>query len=118
MPHNDKTTIAGQLIAPPHPASGPTLLPGPVASLVSLFSRSTTVSIRLGSLIGETALDAARIGTLTGLELGRAAVEGILTRAGRDVNSRCGVDRREEYVEGWTEKGVSGLSEGFVFGFY
>lgn len=109
MSHNDKTTAVSQLIAPSHSASGPTLLPGPVASFVSLFSKSTTVSIRLGSLIGETALDAARIGTLTGLELGRAAAERILARAGRDVSSRRGAGGGGDYVEGWTEKGVSGF---------
>jgi hypothetical protein len=72
-----------------------------------LFSKSTTVSIRLGSLIGETALDAARVGTLTGLELGRVAVEGILTRAGRDVSYRRREGGGEEYIESWAEKGVS-----------
>lgn len=108
MSQDNETTTVGQLIGPsPYPAPGPTLLPGPLASLVSLFSRSTTVSIRLGSLIGGTALDAARIGTLTGLELGRAAVEGILARAGRDVNSRRAAGGGEEDVEGWTKTGVS-----------
>lgn len=109
MSQDNETTTVGQLIAP-YPAPGPTLLPGPVASLVSLLSKSTTVSIRLGSLIGGTALDAARIGTLTGLELGRAAVEGILVRAGRDVNSRRAAGGGEEDgdVERWTKRGVSG----------
>lgn len=118
MSQDNETTTVGQLIGPsPYPASGPTLLPGPIASLVSLFSRSTTVSIRLGSLIGGTALDAARIGTLTGLELGRATVEGILARAGRDVNSRRAVGS-EEGMEGWTKKGVSGQASSFCFGLF
>lgn len=111
--YEDESTavsLSPTFIAPPHPASGPTLLPGPVASLVSLVSKSTAVSIRVGSLIGGTVLDGARIGTLTGLELGRAAVEGILNRAGRDVQVRRGAAEREEYVEGWTDKGVSSSS--------
>lgn len=119
MSQDNKTTTVGQLIAP-YPAPGPTLLPGPVASLVSLLSKSTTVSIRLGSLIGGTALDAARVGTLTGLELGRAAVEGILARAGRDVNSRRAAGGGEEDgdVEGWTKRGVSGQARSLVLSLF
>lgn len=118
MSQDNETTTVGQLIAP-YPASGPTLLPGPVASLVSLLSKSTTVSIRLGSLIGGTALDVARTGTLTGLELGRAAVEGILTRAGRDVNSRRAAGGGEDGdVEGWTKRGVSGQARSLVLGLF
>lgn len=118
MSQDDETTTVGQLIAPlPYPAPGPTLLPGPIASLVSLVSKSTTVSIRLGSLIGGTALDAARIGTLTGLELGRAAVEGILVRAGRDVNSRRAAGGEED-IEGWTRSGVSGQARSLVLGLF
>lgn len=79
-----------------HSSSGPTLLPAPVASLVSLISRSTTASIRLGSIIGGTFLDSARLGTLTGLEIGRATAEGILARAGRDVRD-----------DGWADRSVS-----------
>lgn len=122
MSQDDETTTVGQLIAPlplPYPAPGPTLLPGPIASLVSLVSKSTTVSIRLGSLIGGAALDAARDGTLTGLELGRAAVEGILVRAGRDVNSRRAAGGEdEEDIEGWTRRGVSGQARSLVFGLF
>ncbi|RPA90371.1 hypothetical protein L873DRAFT_441519 [Choiromyces venosus 120613-1] len=80
----------------PHSSSGHNLHPGPVASLVSLISRSTTASIRLGSIIGGTVLDSARLGTLTGLEIGGAAAEGILGRAGRDVRD-----------DGWADRSVS-----------
>lgn len=117
MPQDDETSAGSQPIPSPYPASGPTLLPGPIASLISLFSRSTTVSIRVGSLIGGTALGAARIGTLTGLELGRAAVEGILTRAGNDVSSRRVVGGKERDVEGWTQKGVSVQANNFLGAF-
>ncbi|RPA90197.1 hypothetical protein L873DRAFT_474784 [Choiromyces venosus 120613-1] len=80
----------------PHSSSGHNLLQGPVASLVSLISRSTTASIRPGSIIGGTVLDSARLGTLTGLEIGGAAAEGILPRAGRDVRD-----------DGWDDRSVS-----------
>jgi hypothetical protein len=100
------SSTSSALITPLHAAaSGPTLLPGPVASLVSVVSKSASVSIRLGSFVGGAALAGARIGTLTGLELGRAAIEGILHRAGHDVNSRRLVGGN--HVNGWTETGVS-----------
>ncbi|OAT13342.1 esterase/lipase [Blastomyces gilchristii SLH14081] len=65
--------------------SSRTLLPRPVASLVSLFTHSTSLSLRIGTFLGGFALDSARATTLTGLELSRAVVESILVRAGRDV---------------------------------
>ncbi|KAG0127429.1 hypothetical protein HOY82DRAFT_490580 [Tuber indicum] len=100
----------------PHPASGPTLLPAPVASLVSLISRSTTASIRLGSIIGGTILDSARLGTLTGLEIGRAAAEGILARAGRDVRDDGWADRSINFVRSSISLTQLLLSTGFEIG--
>lgn len=44
--------------------------------------------LQLGSFLGGLALDGARVTTLTGLELSRAVIEGILSRAGRDVTLR------------------------------
>ncbi|KND87948.1 Sn1-specific diacylglycerol lipase beta [Tolypocladium ophioglossoides CBS 100239] len=66
-----------------HP--GPTLLPSPVAHVVSLATRSTGLAIRLGSLVGSYSLDAARVTTLSSLELARGLVEGVLSRAARDT---------------------------------
>lgn len=66
-------------------SSGRTLLPRPVASLVSLFAQSTSLSLRVGTFLGGFALDSARTTTLTGLELSRAVVESILVKAGKDV---------------------------------
>ncbi|PGH35489.1 esterase/lipase [[Emmonsia] crescens] len=68
----------------PSPSSR-TLLPRPVASLVTLFAHSTSLSLRVGTFLGGFALDSARATTLTGLELSRAVVESILVKAGRDV---------------------------------
>lgn len=66
-------------------ATGPTLLPHSVASVVSLLSTSTGMSIRLGAQLGAAVLDAARAGTLASLELSRAAVEGVVRRGGHRV---------------------------------
>ncbi|KAF4985007.1 hypothetical protein F66182_16989, partial [Fusarium sp. NRRL 66182] len=65
--------------------SATTLLPQSIASAVSFFAQSTSLSLRIGTYFGGAALGSARVTTLTGLELSRAVVEAILTRAGRDV---------------------------------
>jgi hypothetical protein len=70
------------------PSSGRTLLPGPVASMVSLATRSTSFALRLGTVIGGYGLGAAKFTTLSSLELGRGILEGILSRAGKDVLAR------------------------------
>lgn len=87
--------------------SGTTLLPRPFASLVSLLTQSTSLSLRIGSFFGGVALDGARATTLTGLELSRAVIEGILTRAGRDVAIRSGDEHGRLEAESLLEKSVS-----------
>jgi hypothetical protein len=89
------------------PSSGNTLLPRPVASLVSLFAQSTSLSLRLGTLFGGAAIDGARVTTLTGLELSRAVIEGILTRAGRDVAVRSNGALGRVEAESLLERSVS-----------
>ncbi|UNI22303.1 hypothetical protein JDV02_008203 [Purpureocillium takamizusanense] len=66
---------------------GPTLLPSPVAHAVTLAARSTSLAIRLSSMVGAYSLDAARLTTLSSLELARGMVEGVLARAAGDVRS-------------------------------
>lgn len=86
--------------------SGTTLLPRPVASLVSILTQSTSLSLRVGTFFGGVALDGARATTLTGLELGRAVVEGILTRAGRDVAIRSGDEHGRMEADSLLERSV------------
>ncbi|KAI3327329.1 hypothetical protein HD806DRAFT_520213 [Xylariaceae sp. AK1471] len=62
-----------------------TLLPGPIASAVSLATRSTSFALRIGTTISGYGLGAAKVTTLSSLELGRGILDGILSRAGRDV---------------------------------
>lgn len=62
-----------------------TLLPSPLASIVSLATSGFSLSLRVGGFIGHSAINAARVGTLSGVELGRAILENILFRAGQDV---------------------------------
>ena len=86
--------------------SGSTLLPTSIASFVSLFAQSSSVSLRLGTFIGGLAIDGARVTTLTGLELSRAAIEAILSRAGKDVASRSLGELGKAQAEGLLERSV------------
>ena len=86
--------------------SGSTLLPHSIASLVSFVTQSSSVSLRLGTFIGGLAIDGARVTTLTGLELSRAAIEAILSRAGRDVANRSLGELGKVEAEGLLERSV------------
>ncbi|KAI1295169.1 hypothetical protein F5Y03DRAFT_399308 [Xylaria venustula] len=79
--HNDH----GPKHRPMLPARAGTLLPSPVANAVSLAARSTSFALRIGTAISGYGLTAAKVTTLSSLELGRGILDGILNRAGRDV---------------------------------
>lgn len=111
-PNEKQTQLILETNASHVPAtSGSTLLPRPVASLVSLLTQSTSLSLRVGTFFGGIALDGARATTLTGLELGRAVIEGILTRAGRDVAFRSGDEHGRREAESLLERSVCDLED-------
>ncbi|KAI1177793.1 hypothetical protein F4777DRAFT_576609 [Nemania sp. FL0916] len=76
-----------------HPAG--TLLPGFLATGVSFATRSTAFTLRMGTAVCGHGLSAAKVTTLSTLELGRGMLSGILTLAGRDVfvGSYSGIGR-------------------------
>ncbi|KAI9670861.1 MAG: hypothetical protein M1817_003746 [Caeruleum heppii] len=86
-----------------------TLLPAPVASLVSLVTKSSSLYVSIGSFIGGLAIDGARITTLTGLELSRAIVENVLLKAGGDVVGRSSGELGRADAEGLLERTVAAL---------
>src|ERR1700709_1381147 len=112
---NNKTDMApdegedSQLKAEPQHPAGPTLLPSPAANVVSLVPRSSSLYLRLGTFIGGLAIDGARATTLTGLELSRAVIEGILNRAGRDVAVRSTGELGKAEAEGILERSIATL---------
>lgn len=87
----------------------PTLLPTPVANLVSLVTRSSSLYLQLGSFIGGLAISGARITTLTGLEISRALIEGILHRAGKDVSERSTGEIGRAEADGMLERSIATL---------
>ncbi|OOF93471.1 hypothetical protein ASPCADRAFT_173276 [Aspergillus carbonarius ITEM 5010] len=89
--------------------SGLPLLPRPLASMVSFMTQSTSLSLRLGTFVGGVALDGAKATTLTGLELSRAVIEGILTRAGRDVAIRTRGEHGKAEAESLLERSLATL---------
>jgi hypothetical protein len=91
------------------PSAGATLLPAPIASAISLVTRSSALYLRLGTFIGGLALDSARVTTLTGLELSRAIIEGVLSRAGRDVAVRSKGELGRAEAEGLLERSIATL---------
>ena len=88
---------------------GPTLLSAPLANVVSLVTRSSSLYLRLGTFIGGLALDGARVTTLTGLEISRAIIESVLYRAGKDVSARATGELGRAEAEGLLEKSLATL---------
>lgn len=91
-------------------SSGRTLLPGTIASLVTTFTQTASFGLRVGTKLGGFAIAGARETTLTSLELTRAAVEAILTRAGKDVSERRTDELGRAEAESTLERSVSGVS--------
>ena len=84
-----------------------TLLPASIASLVSLTTSGVSLSLRVGGFIGQSAINAARVGSLSGVELGRAILESILFRAGQDVVELSTGRLGKVAAEGIVESAVS-----------
>jgi hypothetical protein len=105
---DEEKAVALAADAPIHiPASsGSTLLPASIASIVSLGTQSSSLVLWIGSTIGGLAIDGARLGTLTSLELGRSAAEAILVRAGRDVKKATEGNIGQAEAEGILERCV------------
>ncbi|KAK3331147.1 hypothetical protein B0H66DRAFT_90902 [Apodospora peruviana] len=104
---DDNVVAQLQDLAPSQP--GPTLLPSPVARAVSFATRSTSLALRMGTLVTGYGFDAAKVTTLSSLELGRAVLEGILGRAGRDVISRSGSVSAKRDAETVLERSLENL---------
>ena len=83
-----------------------TVLPTALASAISLVTATSSLSLRIGGFIGKTLIDGARVGTLTGFELGRTVLEGILSRAGRDVAATASGSIGILAAEGLLDKAV------------
>ncbi|KAG9242158.1 hypothetical protein BJ878DRAFT_426534 [Calycina marina] len=86
-----------------------TLLPAPIASVVSLVTRGSSLYLQLGTFIGGLAIDGVRVTTLTGLELSRAIIESVLVRAGKDISTRSTGEIGRVEAEGILERSIATL---------
>lgn len=93
----------------PSPPPGRTLLPAPVATAISLWTRSTSLALRVGTVIGGYGFGAAKATTLSSLELGRGIIEGILHRAGSESFSRSNSDLGRADAETVMERSLESL---------
>jgi hypothetical protein len=104
---HDEDKISSKSLITTAARTATTLLPQSIASAVSFFAQSTSLSLRIGTYFGGAALGSARVTTLTGLELSRAVVEAILTRAGRDVAGHSQGEYGRLEAESILERSVS-----------
>ncbi|KAL5363917.1 hypothetical protein BJX96DRAFT_167871 [Aspergillus floccosus] len=75
--------------------------------MVSMLTQSTSLSVRLWTSLGGFAIDGMRVTTLTGLELSRAVLEGIMVRAGRDVVLRSSGEHGKAEAESILERSLA-----------
>ncbi|KAI0101117.1 hypothetical protein F4814DRAFT_432308 [Daldinia grandis] len=114
--HNEDESQSSQALIPSSaellpPSSGRTLLPSPIATAVSFATRSTSFALRVGTFIGGYGLGAAKFTTLSSLELGRGILEGILSRAGRDVMTRAQSELGRTDAESILENSLESLHQ-------
>ncbi|KAK8070679.1 hypothetical protein PG997_010882 [Apiospora hydei] len=93
---------------------GKTLLPHPIAGAVSLAARSTAFAIRATTFVGSFGFTAAKFTTLSSLELSRAFLETVLSRAGRDVISRSRTEAGRHNAESLLERGLDGIHQALL----
>lgn len=88
---------------------GRTLLPSPVASAISLWTRSTSLALRVGTVLGGYGFGAAKATTLSSLELGRGILEVILHRAGNEAFLRSNSELQRADAETIMERSLESL---------
>lgn len=93
----------------PAPVPGRTLLPSPIASAISFWTRSTGLALRIGTVVSGYGLGAAKATTLSSLELGRGIIEGILHRAGNETFLRSQSELARADAETVMEKSLESL---------
>lgn len=86
---------------------GRTLLPFPFAQAVTLSTRSASLFLRLGTSIGGYTFHASKAATLSGFDLGRVVIEGILSRAGKDLLATNSTEFGRAETENLLERGLA-----------
>ncbi|KAM0325106.1 hypothetical protein ACHAQA_007645 [Verticillium albo-atrum] len=110
-PENSLVPTRASPPAPPAPPTSPgkTILPDAVARAVSAATRSSSLAVRVGTLLTSYGFDAAKFTTLSSLELGRGILEGILHRAGQNALARSQSDLARADAESVMERSLESL---------
>lgn len=108
----DEIAIATDYVPAVGPVQAGTLLPSPIASLVSTGTGIASLSVRATTKVGGWTLYGFREGTLKSLSVSRSVVEQVLVLAGRDVASRSGSDLNRQETAGILEWSISALHTG------
>jgi pimeloyl-ACP methyl ester carboxylesterase len=101
-----------ELAANADPRHGVTLLPRPIAALVSTGTGIASLSVRATTKVGGWTLYGFREGTLKSLSVSRSVVEQVLVLAGRDVAARSGGELGRQEAAGILEWSISTLHAG------
>ena len=109
---NPEVAIVSDHVATPGPVQASTLLPRPIAALVSTGTGIASLSVRATTKVGGWTLYGFREGTLKSLSVSRSVVEQVLVLAGRDVASRSGSELNRQETAGILEWSISALHTG------
>jgi hypothetical protein len=102
-----KVTKLDDYIAVADPRQGTTLLPRPIASLVTTSTGIASLSVRATTKVGGWTLYGFREGTLKSLSVSRSVIEQVLVLAGRDVAARSNGEWGRQEAAGVLEWSVS-----------
>lgn len=109
---NHDVAIVSDHLATAGPVQASTLLPRPIAALVSTGTGIASLSVRATTKVGGWTLYGFREGTLKSLSVSRSVVEQVLVLAGRDVASRSGSELNRQETAGILEWSISALHTG------
>lgn len=102
-----EVTRLNKYIAAANAHQGTTLLPRPIASLVSTGTGIASLSVRATTKVGGWTLYGFREGTLKSLSVSRSVIEQVLVLAGRDVAARSNGEWGRQEAAGVLEWSVS-----------
>ena len=108
----DEAVRLNNSISTTDPTHGATLLPRPIAALVSTGTGIASLSVRASTKVGGWTLYGFREGTLKSLSVSRSVVEQVLVMAGRDVAARSGGELGRHEAAGILEWSISALHTG------
>jgi Lipase (class 3) len=94
------------------PRLGSTLLPGPIAAVISTTTGVASLGVQVGTRVGAWTIYGFRESTLKSLSVSRSIAEHVLVLAGRDVAARSGGELGRQEAASILQKSISILHAG------